>query len=797
MKKKHMIFYFLLIWGVGAICYGGNYMSEPRILPVLDLVNDEAKEINLEWYRIPYQNLELRNPEEYPISLTLDEHVLKVEAKEEQSEFLGAVSLHTEDERFDLVINKSYVPAVTFYYVPGDTEDLPEQVYLVGDFNGWNQHADPLRYDGEEERFMREIYLQPGRYSYKFVVDGNWLHDTQNPERQPDGYGGYNSIIQVDGRKRMQGSLIPRSLHDNTVIFEKTRFSPAWKKLQCVVILDNYLMEEMSVEKSGKKTVSFTLPKDLAGKRLLRLVFHDGDHSVRPEVFNFQLGKGLNYDPEFDWRRGVMYYAVTDRFYDGNPDNNKPVEDEELHLRANFKGGDFEGIQKKIKEGYFEELGINILWISPILQNPWEAYHDSLPPHHKFTGYHGYWPIKPRTVEERYGGQKALKNMIKTAHHHDIKVLVDFVASHVHKKHPYYQNHPEWFGTYELPDGRKNIRLFDEFPMSTWFDTFLPSFDYDESPEAVKQMVSDALWHLERFGFDGFRQDAVKHIPHHFWQELTAAMRELEMKSGRHFYQIGETIDSRQKIKDYVHYGEMDGQFDFPLYWTIRDAFAWENMPLSELARSVKLSREAYGYDSLMGVFLGNHDFPRFIAYCDFITPQLAQRDKELFWEDPDRELENPQAAYEKMRNAFGFLFTLNGIPLIYYGDEIGLMGMHDPDNRRMMPFEWDSLQKEMFDWVRSLIQVRRDNPALWLGEFTPVKQKNDLLIYRKDYFDNHVLVIINRFEESRAVEIPVPVKRMKNLLGDEVRDIDTTPFSINVQPRQPMIFHVTYEKSK
>ena len=123
-----------------------------------------------------------------------------------------------------------------------------------------------------------------------------------------------------------------------------------------------------------------------------------------------------------------------------------------------------------------------------------------------------------------------IKRTNLSAHKHNIKVLLDFVANHVNELHPLFKQYPEWFGKLELPDGRLNLRLWDEFRLTTWFEPYLPKFNFVGSKDVVEFMSSNAVWWLKETGADGFRQDAVKHMPNEFWRTLTQKIKkEIEL----------------------------------------------------------------------------------------------------------------------------------------------------------------------------------------------------------------------------------------------------------------------------
>ena len=169
---------------------------------------------------------------------------------------------------------------------------------------------------------------------------------------------------------------------------------------------------------------------------------------------------------------------------------------------------------------------------------------------------------------------KLLQKLIDDAHQHGINVLIDYVANHVHKEHPFFKNHRDWFGQLELPDGTLNLREWDKHRLTTWFEPFLPKFDYINSAEALDTMTSNAVWWLQETNADGFRQDAVKHIPNIFWRTLTRKIKsEISIPEHKNIFQIGETFGSYDLINSYVNNGQLDAQFNFNLYDTAIPVF--------------------------------------------------------------------------------------------------------------------------------------------------------------------------------------------------------------------------------
>lgn len=448
----------------------------------------------------------------------------------------------------------------------------------------------------------------------------------------------------------------------------------------------------------------------------------------------------------FQWQDGIIYYAFTDRFANGDTANDRPVENSAVLPRANYYGGDFAGVQQKIEDGYFQKLGVNVLWLAPLNRNPDGAWKEYLPPYRSYTGYHGYWPVSHSEVEPRFGGADGLRKLVGTAQKNHIKIIADLVLKHVHVEHPLWKEHPEWFGSLTLPDGTKNLRLWDAQQFTTWFEEWLPGFDFDK-PEPVAFLIQNAKSWVEKFGLDGYRLDAVKHIKYSFWPQFRTAMRGMqEADRLAPMFFVGETFMDRQGIMSFVGPNMLDGQFDFPLYDTIMDVFAKGKTGFSALEESLSLSETIYGKETLMSPLIGNHDKSRFMAFADGDLPQSEQDDEEeIGWATPSH-VDNP-AAYEKLKLAIAFILTIDGVPMIYYGDEVGLTGAGDPDNRRMLPPEsqLDAAQKSVREYFSRMAALRTAHPALRYGNRRLLVADETRYAFARRHFDDRVLAVWNR----------------------------------------------------
>jgi glycosidase len=477
-----------------------------------------------------------------------------------------------------------------------------------------------------------------------------------------------------------------------------------------------------------------------------------------------------------------MYFMMVDRFKDGDTSINKPLNDKRVSIKADYQGGDLEGISQKIRDGYFTKLGINCIWISPITQNPYSAYQEYPAPHRWFSGYHGYWPVSFTTVDTRFGDAAALDTLVTLAHKNNIKVILDFVSNHVHEENPLYINHPEYFVPVDLPDGRKNIRIWDEHRLTTWFDTFMPDIDYTK-PEVVKLMVDSSVYWIKRFKLDGFRHDATKHVPEVFWRALTQKLKEdVIIPEERELLQIGETFGSRELIASYVSSGMQDAQFDFNLYFDARSVLAQDKTSFKLLKNSMLSSFNYYGWHSLMGNITGNHDITRFISLASGAMT-FEENDREAGW-NRDIKVESP-VGYYRLMQLQALNMTIPGIPVIYYGDEIGDPGANDPDNRRMMRFD-NLLQEEMN--VKSVVErlsgLRNNNMALLYGDIDIIACTDTYLIYVRHYFDKNVIVVFNKSRQGDKITFTLPdyisINNPKTILGHKT-DMQGKQFSVEM----------------
>ena len=619
-----------------------------------------------------------------------------------------------------------------------DSDKKVNEVKVKGEFSNWQMF--PLKFNDGTWNFSTSV--SPGDHQYVLVIDGKEMPDPSNPNTVSNGMGGANSIVSVPTNEDKIAFIETNGITEDGFTF--TTNQPV---NQVIVYFDNQriALEDVIVEEG---MVSVKIPKTKKKRSLIRVYASNEFGRSNDILIPLEKGKIITDATQLtrtDFHTQIMYFLLVDRFKDGNLANTKKVEDTILP-KANYYGGDLQGVLDKINEGYFTELGINTIWLSPITQNPEGAFGLWPDPYTKFSAYHGYWPISNTQIDYRFGDEKVFKELIEKVHDNGMNVILDYVANHVHEEHPLYQEHPDWATKLYLPDGTMNTERWDDHRLTTWFDTFLPTLDFSK-PEVVDKMTDSATFWVTNYKLDGFRHDATKHIQLEFWRTLTHKVKE---RTDRPIFQIGETYGSPELIRSYINTGMLEGQFDFNLYDTSVQAFATDTS-FERLSATLKQGLTYYGSHHLMGNISGNQDRARFISYASGDV-RFDEDAKKAGW---TREIGmSDTKAYNKLAMLQAFNLTTPGIPCIYYGDEYGSIGGNDPDNRKMMKFEGlDSFEDNLKNIVTELVKTRRNSMALQYGSTEVLVANKATLIIKRTYFNETVIVVFNKSEEDFMYE--------------------------------------------
>ena len=464
-----------------------------------------------------------------------------------------------------------------------------------------------------------------------------------------------------------------------------------------------------------------------------------------------------------DWHDAIMYFIMIDRFNNGDPTNDAPVVGADA--AGNYQGGDFAGIQQKIESGYFTTLGINTIWITSPVDNTDLA----LPGDdgHTYSGYHGYWPSDETKIESRFGTEAELKAMIASAHAHGLQIILDYVMNHTSSDSPTYTannacpadnscsgNNP-WFTADNNGAGGNNVcgEGDPNFDTVCWFESYLPTFNFNDNSAARAWSVDNAVTWAKQLGVDGFRLDAVKQVSTQWIVDLRARVTP-ELVWNQPFYMVGETFDGdRALIKSYVDKQTMlDGQFDFPLRGQVLSTLLRRDGAMSDLTNFLATNDGYYGSGAIMSTFLGNHDVPRAIELA-LDSPLFGAWDNgaNLAWSGQPAlpESVNP---FQRLAVAYALIYTMPGVPMIYYGDEYGQPGAGDPDNRRFMQWSgYTANQTWLHDRIAGLIKMRKAHPATRTGTRTMLGVTQDTAVFSMSTAGDTVYVAMNRGDNAEA----------------------------------------------
>jgi cyclomaltodextrinase len=693
-----------------------------------------------------------------PIDIATHTILLKCNTSNQQA--ISLLKIYSNSEQMDIPVFAANKQVVNINYTA--TQNQKPNVAIAGDMNQWNPNLSHF-VTQDSMHYNMQCMLSPGNYQYQLVVNNQWILDPGNSTKADNNIGGFNSLLTVFP---IADSLLPSIAAQN------------FDSLQINFITNGYaivLWQNKSCQvQLNSRTHSITIPQmaRLLERSYIRAYCYNSFGRGNELLIPLQYGKPITSTAQnlrSDWHTMSMYFLLVDRFLNGNTNNDKPIIDKRILPNANYLGGDLLGVHQKLQDGFFDSLHINTLWVSPLVQNPNEAYQEYPEPRRWFSGYHGYWPLFTTQVDSRLGSSHVLKDLVSQVHLKNKNILLDFVAHHVHQNNPTAKAHPNWFTPLTLPNGKKNIRIWDEQRLTTWFDDFLPTFDFSK-PEVVAMHTDTALYWLKEFDLDGFRHDATKHIPESFWRALTFKIKNQLIAQGKPIFQIGETFGSNELISSYINSGELDGQFNFNLYFEARTAFAKQDASFINLGNTLKENFNWYGYHNLMGNITGNHDLPRFISYASGAI-SWTEDPKEAGY---NRKIEVIDTlGYNRLSQLTAFTFTIPGIPILYYGDEYGMPGAGDPDNRRMVQFSGlNKFENETLNKTKMITALRQNTLALQYGDFNILQATQHILVYSRAYFDQKVIVLFNKNKTTTNIELDkkmVGIKPWKDNFGSNI----------------------------
>lgn len=453
--------------------------------------------------------------------------------------------------------------------------------------------------------------------------------------------------------------------------------------------------------------------------------------------------------------KDVMYLIMPDRFARGSTAP-YPHGDDRTAPRG-WHGGDLAGIEQHLD--YLKQLGITTLWTTPVASNAGMS-----------ESYHGYAATDLYAVDPHLGTLADYQRLSSALHARGMKLVIDLVPNHIGLKHPWVTDPPapDWlhgsvahhhalvYKFYELLDPHAPPAAWRDNVVG-WFSSDMPDLN-QENPLVSRYLIQNALWWVETADLDGIRLDTFPYVSRAFWHDFHTALH----SEFPHLTTVGEVYHRDPQVTSFFAGGvARDGAegdidtglytpFDYPLCFALRDVLT-KGKPMTEL-NGILRQDALYPHPERLVTFIGNHDLPRFLTEAQGSVPML--------------------------KLGVGLLATLRGMPELYTGDEIGMTGGKDPDNRHDFPggFPGDPhnafaaagrnpTQEEIFRWTSGLLAYRAAHKEITTGieqnlyadanSFAFVRGTNDAGC------DSHgaserLLIVVNKGAQEQSLELPV-----------------------------------------
>jgi glycosidase len=454
----------------------------------------------------------------------------------------------------------------------------------------------------------------------------------------------------------------------------------------------------------------------------------------------------------------VIYLLMPDRFANGNPNNDSQADMTEK-INRNFDGGrhggDIQGIINHID--YLKDLGVTTLWSTPLLEDNEPAY-----------SYHTYAQSNYYKIDSRYGTNEDYKELAHKLHLNNMKLIMDYVTNHWGSKHWMIQDLPtkDWIHFWDSDTTgfqRSNYRMTTQFDtnasdsdtrtcLNGWFDTTMPDMN-QSNPLLLKYMTQNAIWWIEYADLDGLRVDTYSYND----KESIAKWTKAIMDEYPNFNIVGEVWMHNQAqmaywqkdskigaIESYNSY--LPSVMDFTLQDAFQVMFNEDEMGWNKgMIHAYENFTNDFLYPDINNilVFLGNHDITRINTYL--------------------------QDDLKKYKLALTLLLTTRGIPQLYYGDEIGMLGNKekngDGDLRKDFPGGWandqqnaftqngrDAKQNAYHSFTKKLLHFRQKKPVLHTGKLLQFVPKNNVYVYFRYNESDSVMIVINNSNKEQAL---------------------------------------------
>jgi len=535
-----------------------------------------------------------------------------------------------------------------------------------------------------------------------------------------------------------------------------------WNKVQLMIYGENLsnaevksgddrlrIIDIQSVENTNYLFVDVLIPEDIPEGEYT-LILSDGvdeielEYPILSREFPAESHTGFSNED-------VIYLIFADRFCDGNPLNNTIGDSLDEYTSADpdgRKGGDIEGIISKLN--YLKTLGVTAIWITPMLEN------------NMWMSYHGYAATDLYKIDTRFGSNELYKKLVEEAHKHGIKIILDHVSNHIGINHSWIKSLPteDWLnGTPEnhITAHHDKMAFLDlhgdssvvKFTTDGWFQDYMPDLN-QRNLLLNNYLIQNTLWWIEYSGLDGIREDTYPYSDQKYLSYLAEAI----LIEYPNFNIVGEiwkgvpSIISGYQTNSPVRKLDFDSNLPAITDFAMADAIRWylngeKNIYLvyETLAQDIVYNDP----DNLM-VFMDNHDIERGMFLAN--------------------------GNVEKYKIALNLVLFTRGIPVIFYGTEIGISGgqshgeLRQPfpggfndDNRNAFTKE-DRTEKEneIFDYLAELLKLRKEYPVLSSGKMRHIYSGGDLYVIIKTYEEEQAIIILNTGEKDITIQ-PFQIK--------------------------------------
>lgn len=633
---------------------------------------------------------------------------------------------------------------VSYYYrdddafVDGTLKDMKVSV----DVNGTEY---PMTYNDTTKRFEYvKNGLTNGKTHYRYKANGNYVVDAFNSNSEKYNNADYSYFEYYKLNATVTAEVMNKSFNyneNNVVKFNVKQADTDTQKLEVAsASIDVSSLggsSEMPIEPELQAvTISATTDTALGIKTLPITVTDQYGNKFSTTVDVEITDRVKKNENDFDWDEAVVYFMMTDRFFDGNESNNTASGTDTYGDNPGlYHGGDFAGVTAKLD--YLQDLGVNTIWLTPIVKNiagvtVTDEGSEDVPYN---AAYHGYWASDFTKLNPTMGTTEEFKTMISEAHKRGMRIMVDIVVNHA------------GYGTESTFADMLRDKSVSEGDIKSW-QSGLPDFATENADVRAKLVEWQTSW-MRNYGVDYFRVDTVKHVDSTTWAALKNSTTEVNPS----FKMIGEYYGAGYASNgSTLGSGQMDADLDFDFN---DQATSFVSGNISSVEKFLSARNSALNNAYMTGQFLSSHDEDGFKA---------SLMNGKQYTED-----EATSAALV----AATLQLTAKGIPVIYYGEEVGLSGLNNypyQTNRYDMDFSKATKDNVTYQHYKNLLSIRNVYTDVFARGSRTVVASSDEECYdvvSRSYGGTTLYVGMNIKDTAKEVKVPVSLAA-----GTEVKDL-------------------------